>query len=128
MGRATAGHHRRRDRLRERLRARGIELVVVSMGEEGALFLSDEGALLARLDAGPLASTVGAGDAMVAGLRRSARPKAPLERIARLATAFAVAKLGRAGPTCPSGRASSPGRRCRYHPSPTMRRGVHGEV
>jgi 1-phosphofructokinase len=68
MGRATARHHRRRDRLRERLRARGIELVVVSMGEEGALFLSDEGALLARLDAGPLASTVGAGDAMVAGL------------------------------------------------------------
>lgn len=85
----------------ERLRARGIELVVVSMGEEGALFLSNEGALLARLDAGPLASTVGAGDAMVAGLVAALAQKAPLERIARLATAFAVAKLGRAGPHLP---------------------------
>jgi hypothetical protein len=36
----------------QRLHAQGIALVVVSMGEEGALFLSGEGALLARLPAG----------------------------------------------------------------------------
>lgn len=85
----------------QRLRAGGIALVVVSMGEEGALFLSDEGALLARLSAGELASTVGAGDAMVAGLAAAALEGADLERTARLATAFAVAKLGRPGPHLP---------------------------
>lgn len=84
-----------------RLRAGGIDLVVVSMGEEGALFLSGEGALLARLSAGDLASTVGAGDAMVAGLAAAAIEGAGLERTARLATAFAVAKLGRPGPHLP---------------------------
>ncbi|WP_206243769.1 1-phosphofructokinase [Novosphingobium terrae] len=85
----------------QRLRAGGVALVVVSMGEEGALFLSDEGVLLARLSAGDLASTVGAGDAMVAGLAAAAIEGAGLERIARLATAFAVAKLGRPGPHLP---------------------------
>jgi 1-phosphofructokinase len=85
----------------QRLRARGIDLVVVSMGEAGALFLSGEGALLARLSAGDLASTVGAGDAMVAGLAAAAIEGAGLERTARLATAFAVAKLGRPGPHLP---------------------------
>lgn len=85
----------------QRLRARGIDLVVVSMGEEGALFLSDQGALLARLQAGDLASTVGAGDAMVAGLAAALVEHADLERMARLATAFAVAKLGRPGPHLP---------------------------
>jgi 1-phosphofructokinase len=85
-----------------RLLARGIALVVVSMGGEGALFLSAEGALLARLAVGELASTVGAGDAMVAGLAAGLIEGAGLERIARLSTAFAVAKLGRPGPHLPN--------------------------
>ncbi|MDE1917824.1 MAG: 1-phosphofructokinase [Sphingomonadales bacterium] len=83
------------------LLARGIQLVVVSMGEEGALFLSGDCALLARLAVGELASTVGAGDAMVAGLAAAMLEGAGLERTARLATAFAVAKLGRPGPHLP---------------------------
>ncbi|TVV75132.1 1-phosphofructokinase [Sphingomonas solaris] len=83
------------------LHARGIALVVVSMGAEGALFLSAEGALVARLPAGALASTVGAGDAMVAGIAAALKEGAGLERIARLGTAFAVAKLGRPGPNLP---------------------------
>ena len=83
------------------LHRRGVALVVVSMGGDGALFVSDEGALLARLPAGPLASTVGAGDAMVAGLAAGIAEGAGLERIARLSTAFAVAKLGRPGPHLP---------------------------
>jgi len=86
----------------EKLRARGIDLVVVSMGEQGALFLSGEGALLAHLAAGELASTVGAGDAMVAGLAAAILEGADLERLARLSTAFAVAKLGRPGPHLPN--------------------------
>lgn len=84
-----------------RLHQRGIGLVVVSMGEAGALFVSAEGALLAHLAAGDLASTVGAGDAMVAGLAAAMLEGAGLERTARLATAFAVAKLGRPGPHLP---------------------------
>jgi len=83
------------------LHRRGVALVVVSMGGEGALFVSEEGALVAQLRAGPLASTVGAGDAMVAGLAAGIAEGAGLERIARLSTAFAVAKLGRPGPHLP---------------------------
>jgi 1-phosphofructokinase len=73
-----------------------------------ALFLSGEGALLARLPAGELASTVGAGDAMVAGLAAAVIEGAGLERTARLATAFAVAKLGRPGRICPIWARSMP--------------------
>ncbi|MFT4055440.1 MAG: 1-phosphofructokinase [Novosphingobium sp.] len=80
----------------------GVGLVVVSMGSNGALFVSEEGALTARLAAGDLASTVGAGDAMVAGIVAALLENASLERTARLATAFAVAKLGMAGPNLPA--------------------------
>jgi 1-phosphofructokinase len=88
-------------RTADRLRARGAELVVVSMGADGALFLSDQGALIAGLAAPSVVSTVGAGDAMVAGLAAALVEGATLERTARLATAFAVAKLGLAGPHLP---------------------------
>ncbi|PTQ11564.1 1-phosphofructokinase [Sphingomonas oleivorans] len=83
------------------LHARGVALVIVSMGAEGALFLSDEATLVAGLPAAELASTVGAGDAMVAGIAAALVEGAGLERIARLSTAFAVAKIGRAGPHLP---------------------------
>ncbi|BBC71986.1 1-phosphofructokinase [Altererythrobacter sp. B11] len=85
----------------DRLRADGVELVVISAGEDGALFASNEGALTGRLQIGDLASTVGAGDAMVAGIAAALAEGAGLERIARLSTAFAVAKLGMAGPNLP---------------------------
>lgn len=85
-----------------RLRRQGVDLVVVSMGADGALFLSEEGSLIARLKAFEVNSTVGAGDAMVAGIAAAMIEGASLERTARLATAFAVAKLGRPGPHLPS--------------------------
>jgi len=44
---------------------------------------------------------VGAGDAMVAGIIAALQGGADLEGIARLATAFAAAKLGQAGPNLP---------------------------
>ncbi|NOW45180.1 1-phosphofructokinase [Novosphingobium sp. SG751A] len=80
---------------------RGVELVVISMGEEGALFVSAQGAVCAHLALDGVASTVGAGDAMVAGLAAALADGLPLERLARLATAFAVGKLGMAGPNLP---------------------------
>lgn len=84
------------------LHQRGIGLIVVSLGEEGALFLSDEGILSARATATSVVSTTGAGDAMVAGIVAALAEGGSLERIARLSTAFAVAKLGILGPNLPA--------------------------
>ncbi|KPF54775.1 1-phosphofructokinase [Novosphingobium sp. AAP1] len=88
------------------LHARGVEQVVVSMGSQGALFVTGDGAVHAQLALPPLgplgvASTVGAGDAMVAGLAAAHVAGLGLAETARLATAFAVAKLGMAGPNLP---------------------------
>lgn len=94
----------RRDiaRLARRLQASGIALVAVSMGAEGALFCTGDGLLHARLPAVSGGSTVGAGDAMVAGIAAGLAEGAGLERIARLASAFAVGKLGLPGPNLPT--------------------------
>ena len=88
-------------RIATRLAAKGVELIVVSMGAEGALFLFHSVALTARLRAEGVTSTVGAGDAMVAGLVAALSDAVGLEEIARLSTAFAVGKLGLAGPNLP---------------------------
>lgn len=88
-------------RIARRLQMSGIALVVVSMGANGALFCSDQGLVRARLPAVAGGSSVGAGDAMVAGLTAALAEGADLERIARLASAFAVGKLGLAGPNLP---------------------------
>ena len=82
----------------QRLREQGLGLVAVSMGEQGALFATEHGVLHAQLPATAVASTVGAGDAMVAGIAAALAEQADTERVARLAVAFAVAKLGLAGP------------------------------
>jgi 1-phosphofructokinase len=83
------------------LRARGIALVVISLGAEGALFVGEQ-VLHAALPALRAASTVGAGDAMVAGMIAAMAENADLATTARLATAFAVGKLGQAGPNLPA--------------------------
>lgn len=80
---------------------RGIGLIALSMGDQGALFLTAAQVLHARLTATRVESTVGAGDAMVAGLAAALSEEAGLERIARLSTAFAVGKLGLPGPHLP---------------------------
>lgn len=84
------------------LHAEGVALVVISLGSDGALFISDEGEIRAVPLKVNAASTVGAGDAMVAGLTAAIAEGAPLERIARLSTAFAAGKLRRIGPHLPS--------------------------
>lgn len=85
-----------------RLIARGVRLVAVSLGEEGAVFVTADTALVARLPPIRTLSTVGAGDAMVAGLATGLAEALPLEALARRAVAFATAKLGRIGSHLPS--------------------------
>ncbi len=80
---------------------RGVGLVVVSRGAEGALFVSGRHLLLGRPPIQQLTSTVGAGDALVAGLVAALAEDAEPERVARLALAFAAAKLARHGPSLP---------------------------
>ena len=77
--------------------ARGIELVVISMGDEGACFVTGTETLVARPPKVTVKSTVGAGDAMVAGVVAGRLAGMPLANCARLATAFAVDALGRVG-------------------------------
>ncbi len=83
---------------------RGIALVVVSLGAEGAVFVRGTEALHALAPAIAVASTVGAGDALVAGLVAGLVADLSLTGTARLALAFAAGKLTRAGANLP-GRA-----------------------
>lgn len=83
------------------LQADGIEIVVISLGSKGALFISGTEAIWALPQKVAAASTVGAGDAMVAGITAALTEHAPLERMARLSSAFAAGKLRRVGPHLP---------------------------
>lgn len=72
---------------------RGLGLAVVSMGEEGALFASAQGAVIARPPQRARGSSVGAGDAMVAGMVAARLRGLDLADTARLSTASALAWL-----------------------------------
>ena len=72
---------------------RGVALVVVSMGADGALFVREGEAVLAVPPAVAVGSTVGAGDAMVAGTVSGLLRGLSLGEVARLATAFSVAAI-----------------------------------
>ena len=76
--------------------------VIVSMGGDGALFVNRQQALLAHPIPTPLISTVGAGDAMVAGIIAAQIAGLGLTECARLATAFSAGKLARLGPHLPA--------------------------
>lgn len=71
--------------------------VVISMGADGALFVTRERALRTRAPQVAVASTVGAGDAMVAGLVWATLQNLSLEETARLATAFGAYAVTRCG-------------------------------
>jgi 1-phosphofructokinase len=71
----------------ESLLARGVQRVVVSMGGDGAVFVDRDEALLARPPKVPVRRTVGAGDAMVAGIVHAMIQGLPLAGVARTATA-----------------------------------------
>ncbi|MGC3988163.1 MAG: 1-phosphofructokinase [Chthoniobacteraceae bacterium] len=77
--------------------ARGVEMVVVSMGADGAMFVTAEEALRATPPEITVRSTVGAGDAMVAGTIGALLDDLPLADCARLATAFSLDAISHLG-------------------------------
>ena len=78
-----------------KLNENGIEIVAVSMGSEGACFLTAHEAVIARSPDIEVKSTVGAGDAMVAGIVAAQLAKLSLADCARLASAFSLDVLTR---------------------------------
>lgn len=82
---------------RKLLLDRGVKLAVVSMGGEGAIFIDRERAILAVPPKVTVKSTVGAGDAMVAGLVHAQVHGHSLEHAARIATALGTQAVTRIG-------------------------------
>lgn len=79
-----------------------IRLVVISMGERGAMFVDAASALIAVPPQVKVKSTVGAGDAMVAGLVAGQVRGLSLSDCARLATAFSLGAITRTGQNLPT--------------------------
>lgn len=82
--------------------ASGVETVVVSMGSEGALFVTAQAIVHAYAQPSEIKSTVGAGDAMVAGTVAGMSQGRSLADCARLATAFSITALGQLGAHFPA--------------------------
>ncbi len=80
----------------------GIHSVVISMGKEGAIFVEGEEIVWAVPPAVEVKSTVGAGDAMVAGIVAGKISGLGLAECAQLATAFSVAAISHIGSGLPS--------------------------
>ena len=79
-----------------------IHTVVISMGKEGAIFVEGEEQVWAVPPAVQVKSTVGAGDAMVAGIVAGKIRDLSLAECARLATAFSVTAISHIGSGLPS--------------------------
>lgn len=77
--------------------AAGTDLVVVSRGAEGALFVTRDRALHAVPGPVVIETTVGAGDAMVAGVINASLEGLDLAELARMATAFSMTALASVG-------------------------------
>ena len=94
----------------------GVGTVIVSLGAEGALFVRGEEAVFAAPPRVPVASTVGAGDAMVAGAITAMRRDLSLADVAALATATAATKIGRVGPHVDAAAAEAAAKTVAVHP------------
>jgi 1-phosphofructokinase len=68
----------------QQIRRRGVGAVLASLGGDGALFIDDAGALYGQAPVGKVVSTVGAGDALLAGYLSASEST----RTQRLATAL----------------------------------------
>lgn len=78
---------------RNLIKQNSIEIVVVSMGEEGAVFLNKEHSIFVHGISVDAKSTVGAGDAMVAALAFCTDRGYNFEKSVRLATAAGTANV-----------------------------------
>ncbi len=77
----------------QRLQREKVPHVILSLGSEGALFISPEKALMASAPSVKVVSTVGAGDSLLAGyLAGLTTDRSPVDR-AKLATVFAWCAL-----------------------------------
>jgi 1-phosphofructokinase len=94
----------------------GIATVVVSLGREGALFVRAGEAVFAAAPRVPVASTVGAGDAMVAGTIVAELRDLPLADMAALATAAATTKIRHVGPYLDPGAVEVAAKTVAVHP------------
>jgi 1-phosphofructokinase family hexose kinase len=97
VGRALPGQDDIVDAAQE-LAADGIGTVVVSLGADGAVFVRDGEAVYAKPPPVTVQSTVGAGDAMVAGTMAAMLQGMDTEHIAPFATACSAVKIARVGP------------------------------
>ncbi|MCP2014409.1 1-phosphofructokinase [Deinococcus sp. HSC-46F16] len=100
LGRSLAGEADVLAAAHELIR-RGAGLVAVSQGERGALLVTAGEAVRARPPRVRVQSTVGAGDAMVAGLVAAHTGGLDLAAAARYATAFSVGAITRLGAHLP---------------------------
>ncbi len=82
--------------------AKGVELLVISMGSEGAWFVTADKAVKAQPLSVKVASTVGAGDAMVAGTIRGMIEQLDLADIAKMGTAYSAANIENVATGLPS--------------------------
>jgi 1-phosphofructokinase len=80
----------------------GLQTVVVSMGEKGALFIERDATVRAVPPQVKVKSTVGAGDAMLSGMVAGKIENRSLKACAQLATAFSVIAVTNIGAGLPS--------------------------
>ncbi len=88
-------------RAAQTLQAQGLDAVVVSQGGDGALIVSAQGCWQARPPRVPVATTVGAGDAMVAGTLAARIEGRPWPDAAVSGMACAAARIQRIAPQLP---------------------------
>lgn len=80
---------------------RGIEKVLISLGDQGAIYITNENAYISEGIKVPIKSTVGAGDAMVAGMAYAIEEDYADYNLLRLAVACGTAKVMTEGTRIP---------------------------
>ena len=81
----------------KRLRERGIREIIISLGADGALFISEDGCYCAKGLAVPVKSTVGAGDSVVAAAAYGQVKNLSREERIRVAVAIGAASVMQSG-------------------------------
>ncbi|MHA6801720.1 1-phosphofructokinase [Bounagaea algeriensis] len=83
------------------LRDRGVGAVLTSLGGLGAVLVDEHGSLHATSPVGQVRSTVGAGDAVLAGFLRADAARRERVEVLRTAVAYGAAAVGLAGSRMP---------------------------